>query len=124
MGISIRNSQNYVIVDIHTSFLDDHMVGILRFTLYDLIKHGQINILLNMSVINSINSNILGCLVTAQKKCRKKGGNLCIYGVQPDVLMIFYIIRLDEYLNLYNNEIDALNNQNILTKRRLRVVRG
>jgi len=100
MGISIRNSKNQVIIDIHSLNLNDQVIRILRSTLYDLIKRDQVNILINMSLVNSIDSNVLGCLITAQKKCNKKGGQVNIYGVQPDILMIFYIIRLDEYISL------------------------
>lgn len=123
MGISIRNSQNQIIVDIHGLCLDEKLLKILRATLLDLINHGQVNILINMSMVNSIESSALGCLIAAQKKCCKRGGEINIYGIQPDILMIFYIIRLDEHINLYNNEQDALNCQNRLIRRRFKLIK-
>lgn len=123
MGICIRNSGNQVTIDIHAARLDNYLTGILRKIFVDLIKDNQVNIVINMSLVNSFESNALGCLISAQKKCQKKGGQIVIYGVSPDVLTIFYIIRLDEFISLYSSETDALMQKNMLVRRRFRVVK-
>jgi len=75
-----------------------------------------------MSLIESFDNSFTECLLGYQQVCRNKGGQIGIYGVQTGVLIIFFIIQLDKRINIYNNETDAINNHNLLFKRRFRVV--
>lgn len=123
MTVSIRTLKNKVIIDIHSYKLDGGIVPVLRKTIIDLIEKGFSNILINFSLINSLSSEALGCLISAHKKCLRKKGELCLFGMKNDILAIFFVIQLDEYLKLYSCENDALNRNNPLIKRRFKVVR-
>ena len=122
MSVSLRKKENFIIIDIHSNEINKDIVCILRNTLHKLINENKIKIAINLSIVNSIDSSLLGCLVIAQKKYLKVGGDIRLFGIQPDVLMVLYIIQLDKYLNLYNNEFDALDNRNNLVKRKLNIV--
>jgi len=122
MTISIRNADYFTIIDIHSAEIDFKQVKILKKTLFDLLKSNKNFLIINMSFISSIDSSFLECLITMQNKFRKKGGELCVYGVQSEVLMIFYIVQLDKYIHIYNSEFDALNNKNMLVKRRFKLI--
>jgi len=123
MTVSLRTTKNKVIMDIHCSRLDGGIVPVMRKTVSDLIEKGFTNILLNFSQINSLSSEALGFLIAAQKKCVRKRGEISLFGMRNDILAIFYVIQLDEYLKLYSCEADALNRVNPLVKRRFKVVR-
>jgi len=124
MRVSLRTVGSFTLVDIHTAHLDDCTVVILRRTLNDLYKYKNTNIILNLGYVHSFENGLLPTVITMQKKLKKSGRYLSIYGLNQDILAIFYIIRLDEFINLYTSEHDALTFQNILTKRRLRVIKG
>jgi len=122
MSISLRKLDKYSIIDVHIDKLDLFLVKILRNTLNDLINSSNINILVNLGMIKSLDSSALGCLVSAQKKCLNKGGELRIYAPNSEILSIFYIIQLDKYINIFNSEADALHYKNIMIKRRFKIV--
>ncbi|MCK7527889.1 MAG: hypothetical protein MZV64_64945 [Ignavibacteriales bacterium] len=58
------------------------------------------------------------------KKMPEKGEQVSISGLNQDILMIFYIIKIDEHISLYNSEADALSRQNILVRRRFKLVKA
>lgn len=123
MKVSIRNNKDNLILDIYAAKIDNFLTILLRKTLFDLIRDNKTNIYINFSLVESINSEILGIILSAHRACQKKGGKISIYGLKPDLLLIFHIIQLDKYIKLYTNEKDALDNQNNLAKRRLRVIK-
>lgn len=123
MKLSIRNKSSNCIIDIFSQKIDNFLSKLLRKTLLDLIKSNNVNILINFTQVNSLDPTILGTIIAAHRTCKKYGGKISIYGLNPDLLLIFHIIQLDKYISLYQSEVDALNDCNHLTKRRLRVVK-
>jgi|GEM_PF-5655444 len=122
MSISIRKLDDQAIIDIHIDKLDLFSVKILRNTLKDLINSNNVNILINFGMIRSLDSSALGCLISAQKSCINKNGELRIYAPNSEILSIFYIIQLDKYISIFNSESDALNHKNIMVKRRFKII--
>jgi len=122
MSISIRKSDNYSIIDMYIDNLDFFSVKILRKTLNDLISSKNIDILVNFGMVNSLDSSALGCLVSAQKKCISRGGELRIFAPNAEILSIFYIIQLDRYISIFNSETDAINHRNTMVKRRFKII--
>lgn len=122
MSISIRKLNNYSIIDIYTDKLDLFSIKLLRNTLKDLLNENNINILVNFSMIKSLDSSALGCLVSAQKRCLNKGGELRIFAPNSEILSIFYIIQLDKYISIFISEKDALNHKNTMVKRRFKII--
>jgi anti-sigma B factor antagonist len=122
MGISIRKSNNCFIVDIYINNLDLFSVKILRKTLNDLINSKNTNIMVNFGMVESLDSSALGCLISSQKKCLNKGGELRIFAPSSEVLSIFYIIQLDKYISIFNSETDALSHRNSMVKRRFKII--
>jgi len=121
--ISIRNKNESSIIDISAKKLDQFLAKMLRKTLIDLIKSNNVNIYINFSLVESLCPDILGIILAAHRVCAVNGGKISIYGLKSDMLLIFHIIQLDKYLNLYNNESDAINHENTLRKSRLRLVK-
>ena len=122
MSICIRNLGEQTIIDLKNDFLRYSLIKLLKNTLEDLIKSENTNIIINMSHVRSINSILFGIFIGIQCKCRKNGGRMCLFGVHPDLMLIFFIIKLDKYIDIYMNEYDALEQINPLLNRKLRVV--
>ncbi|MDD3150834.1 MAG: STAS domain-containing protein [Candidatus Gastranaerophilales bacterium] len=122
MEIAVKSKQSYTIVDILSSNLDSTLVNTLKNILDSLINENKYDILVDFSNVEVVDTLALGCLITSNKECMKKGGQISLFGVNNDILMILYIIKLDKHINIYNNEKDALSRSNMLVKRRFKVV--
>lgn len=122
MNIGIRTLRDSVILDIHSVEINSHGASILKSTINNLIRSNNVNILINMAIVENIDSVFPGYLLYLKRRILRKGGDIKLYAVRPDILMILYVIQLDKYINIYNNESDALNSENMLIKRRFKVV--
>jgi anti-anti-sigma factor len=122
MYIKIRENEGYIVIDILSNEIDRKTLNIFRMTLRNLLKSNNSKIIINMHNVNKINNKFLGCLMAFKKKFDSIGTELSIFSVKPEVLSIFYIIRLDNYLNIYNTEYDILQKRSPLVKRRFSFV--
>lgn len=73
-------------------------------------NHPGVNhVAINLQGVDFIDSSGLSCLVKFLKRCRKNGGDMCIYNIQRPVMIIFELTRLDKAFNIFDDEISALN---------------
>ncbi|HEX5688770.1 MAG TPA: STAS domain-containing protein, partial [Roseiflexaceae bacterium] len=63
----------------------------------------------NLSAVNFIDSTALATLVSAMKRCRQKGGDLHLFGLQKPVRIIFELTKLDRAFELFDSEDAALD---------------
>lgn len=69
--------------------------------IYELIDNGEKRFLLNFKNCTFIDSTGLGVLVGIHKKCTEIGGSLVLSSiVDPKVLKIFKLTRLDRIFNI------------------------
>lgn len=122
MGFCVKYIENQTIIDIQDSKLKCSIVHDLNKIINKLIKLNRLNILINMVNVKFIDSTLFYTLISAQNRCMNRGGKVSIYGVQHDLLIILYIVKLDKYIDIYINEFDALRKNNAIVKRRLRAV--
>lgn len=124
MAIYLRKCKNFKIIDISEEEFNLLVAKKLRKIFKNLIINHEVNIIINLSQVISLNLAALGCILSAHRICKNKGGRIDIYGPQPDVLLLFYIIQLDKYINIYNCESDALMCRNMHVKRRFKVIKA
>lgn len=122
MLIKVKKKENYVVVKILNYEIDSKTLNTLRSTLRNLLNHGETKIIIDMSKVININNKFLGCLLAFRKKFGLIGGEISICEVKHDLLSIFYIIKFDNYFNIYNTENDILFNKSPLIKRRFKIV--
>ena len=73
-----------------------------------LIADGYVDILLNMSKVNWINSTGLGILITGYHSIKAAEGTMRICNVKERVLSIFYISQLENIFDVYESLDEAL----------------
>ena len=65
-------------------------------------------VLVDFSGVDFICSDVLGKLVTLNKRIRQRGGQLKLCGICPYIREILAVTRLDTILDIAENENDAL----------------
>jgi anti-sigma B factor antagonist len=93
------------------SFSDDDQIRdpeILQEALDELLQENRINILYDFGNIHYISSSVLGFLITSYRELKAQGGQLKLANVQPSVMNVFEITRLNRILQIFNDVDTAL----------------
>ncbi|WHH61543.1 STAS domain-containing protein [Petroclostridium sp. X23] len=88
--IRIKVPQNFAIKEVDQ----------FRKQMYDLINAGEKAFDIDFSQCSFIDSAGLGVLISIYKKCMEKGGSLKLYSLQPEVMRIFTLTRLDKVFEI------------------------
>lgn len=67
-------------------------------------------IIINMKGVKLLDSSGIGFLVASTKAAQKREANLALCNCSDDIMDIFKSTHLDNYLNLYDNEENAVSN--------------
>ncbi|MBK9759762.1 MAG: STAS domain-containing protein [Flavobacteriales bacterium] len=83
----------------------DHMMEILEHELGD---HRDLNVLLDMSQLQYMNSTGLNILISVLTRTRKGGGEVLISGMSTGVRQLFIVTKLDTVFTIKNSVEEAL----------------
>jgi anti-anti-sigma factor len=89
--------------------LDAHVSDIYKQRIKNLIDQGKINIVLDMSKTEFMDSCGLACIVSRIAKIRSLNGDLRLSAVGAQVNKVLEITNLDKILSCYDNNEDAIN---------------
>lgn len=87
--------------------LDQRVTPSLEQTLLDEIQAGHIQLLIDLSQVNYINSGGLRCLVTAWRQARAKGGNVSLFGLNSRLSEIFSVAGFDQVFQIFPDQQQA-----------------
>jgi len=65
-------------------------------------------LVVNLSEVHFIDSTALATLVSGMKRCRQRGGDLYLCGLQQPVRIIFELTKLDRAFEMFPTEITAV----------------
>jgi len=68
------------------------------------ISKGQVNIALDFSGLEYIDSSGLGVVVSLHKRCKQNGGRLAIFNMNETLYRLFKLTSLEKALNIYPDE--------------------
>jgi len=66
-------------------------------------------VVLSLVNVRTFKSLMIATLINFQKKIKERGGRLKICSIDPDVLRLFQLTRLDQILDLRKDEQDAID---------------
>lgn len=69
---------------------------------------GEPKFVLDFANVAHLSSSALGILITLSKRVREKGGQLRLCGIQPALLEVFTITRLNEIFRIFPNRQEAI----------------
>ncbi len=93
---------------ITTNSVGQREAGIIESSLKDVANGVKGRLVVDMSDVKVLGSMGLGMLVTLTKHCRAAGGRLAIYGIDPSLLELLKLTRLDSFLAIAKDEASAI----------------
>ena len=75
---------------------------------------GARKILVDCHDLEYIDSSGIGAIIAAAKVMRKKGGDLIISSVTSDIMSIFKIVNLHEFIKIFNTDGEAMNHFRVI----------
>jgi anti-sigma B factor antagonist len=75
----------------------------IRQLLHQVISYGYANILLDLSAVDFIDSSGIGVLISALKKCRTSGGNLCLCHLSESIVGLLEITSLNQAFSCFDD---------------------
>ncbi len=72
------------------------------------VQEGKVNIILDLSQVNYMDSTALGVLISLQRSCRMNGGALVLCGLESNLRRIFKMTSLDSIFSIRENVQEAL----------------
>jgi anti-sigma B factor antagonist len=74
-----------------------------------LIAGGALKIYTDMKKLSYIDSAGIGVLINTAKMIRLKKGDIVLANVTDDIRDIFKVINLENFIKIYNSEVEAIN---------------
>ncbi|MEI8377933.1 MAG: hypothetical protein WCF95_05280 [bacterium] len=81
-------------------------------------KFGCNKLMLNFKDINDLDNILLDFIISIKNSI----SSINLYNVDMHLLPLFYLIKLDQFVNFYTSENDALNEYKPIIKRRFEIV--
>lgn len=89
--------------------LDEQNIQVIGDQLFSLVEvEGIRKLLLNFGNVEYLSSAALGKLITLNKKLQTAGGRLILCNIDPQILEVFEITKLDKFFNIQKEEQAAL----------------
>jgi anti-sigma B factor antagonist len=86
-------------VDISGKFIDQ---------LNEEIEKGNFKVIVDLAVVEYVDSSFLGAIVAGLKRATMKNGDLKLVGLQPPVRAMFDLTRLYKIFDIYDSMDDAV----------------
>jgi anti-anti-sigma factor len=110
--LEVREVGGWTIIEIRNAeFLIEHdAICELSAELHRVAKEGQSRLLLNLGGIRAISGEMLAVLAGLYRTVKSQSGRLGIFGLQPLFRDMLRICHLDQVIEIYADEPEALRN--------------
>lgn len=109
MELNNRFLSECVVVDIQDDQFGYPKTLILKSHVVHLLKEGHRHIVLNLAQVDMLDSFGLAVLISLLKLCRENNGNLTLYGLNPQVMRLIEVTRMDRVLDVWETEGQAVS---------------
>ena len=108
--ISVEYKKNASIAILQEEkILQDEDIQALESSIMPLIEQAdRIHLVINFCNVKFLTSSALGLLIRINKKVYESQGQLKLCAINPNILEIFRITRLDEVFDICNNQEQAV----------------
>lgn len=108
MNITIRKAGPATILDLNGPLKLGEAEEAFRKQIQDHLDTGITHLAINLSGVTDIDSSGIGALVRAFTIIKRAGGKCTFFGPSKRVLMLLKMVRLDNVLDLAQDEATAL----------------
>ena len=88
--------------------LDLYVAPDIKRHLNKLMKAGKLELVVDLCAVSFIDSTAIGVLVAAGNRARVAGGSLTLVCDEPNVLRIFEMIGMDQFLPVHTSREEAV----------------
>ncbi len=89
--------------------LEDEQIQALEGSFMPLIEQtDNIQLIIDFSNVKFLTSSVLGLLIRISKKVYEKNGKLRLCAINPKIMEVFRITRLDKIFEIFSDKDDAL----------------
>ncbi|HDS85379.1 MAG TPA: anti-sigma factor antagonist [Phycisphaerales bacterium] len=89
--------------------LEDEQIQALEGSFMPLIEQSEnIQLIIDFSNVKFLTSSVLGLLIRISKKVYEKNGKLRLCAIEPKIMDVFRITRLDKIFEIFPDQDDAL----------------
>jgi anti-sigma B factor antagonist len=111
MKVEHVQKNNVVVVLPNEKRLDASVAADFKSKLAELVEQGHVNLVINLSAVDLVDSSGLGVLVSVLKKVGNRG-EIKVCNLKEGVRSLFQLTRLDKVFTLYHSEIEAVDSFN------------
>lgn len=99
-------------IDVHEPCIDfgiaEAMKSRLKDATQDCLAEGHRAFVLDLSAVNTVDSSGVGVLISVHHQVVGAGGTLAVVGVQPFVMRVLKLMRLEKFLQIFADPERAL----------------
>ena len=109
--ISVDYTENAVVATLaDEKILEQADIEALEASIMPLVEQvGKINLVISFANVKFLTSAVLGLLIRVSKKIYESDGQLKLCNIEPKILEIFRITRLDKVFDIYEDRDEALS---------------
>lgn len=101
MKLNLEKNNSFNVLTIADERIDAHNSVELKAYLLQLIDSGETNIVVQLAQVRFIDSSGLGALLAGHKHMLAKAGQFALANIQPQVLSMFELTRLNRVFDIY-----------------------
>ena len=106
MHVKLEQLQGIIVATPQVERLDVRTVPEFREEMERVVT-GSSKVVLNMELINFVDSTGLGALMSCIRKLNQNGGGLRLAGLQHQVTAMFRLVRMHKVFEIFDNVNDA-----------------
>jgi anti-sigma B factor antagonist len=107
MPFTAQPQGDVVVVTIHTKRLDAHLAPEFKDRLVQLVQSGHERIVMDMAVLESIDSSGLGALIAGLKALGGRG-EIVLCGITPRLLSLLQLTHVDKLFHMFESVEEAV----------------
>lgn len=108
VNLEILNLDNDIIVFIMKEDIMGYMVDTLKDRICKSLSENKRKVILDLNMIDYIDSLGIGAVIEVFKKIRKEDGNMVIINVSPPIYKLITMLNVEKILNIRNNMEEAI----------------
>jgi anti-anti-sigma factor len=104
-----KNQKNNVnIIRVKVQRLDSTVAPLLKAEFLEMLENNQYDILVDLAMVDYADSSGLGSILFGIRQADAAGGTVKLVNLRPRVLSLIKIAKLDDVIEAYDNEDEAV----------------
>jgi anti-sigma B factor antagonist len=109
MRLDVKMQNDRTMISVKETRLDAHNSGELKEQILKTLQEGARHVVIDLNEVSFIDSSGLGALLSGYKNASQRSGTFVLSGLQPRVLSMFELTRLNRVFEIYPRLQDAVS---------------